>query len=168
MNHLIRVLKTFDYHDVTAFGKSLMPSCRYDGGAVLMIISAMYVSIDKFFGLDGAAFVALGFVFLVELISGIVAAHVRKETISSAKLSRFTLKVACYLVLISVTYLMAISFANHKKDVAAWVFDWLHVFLVAQIVLENIVSILENLAVMSGKDKAAWINKIQEKFNGIL
>lgn len=168
MNHLIRLLKTWDFHDFTAFGLSLMPSHRYGASSVLMFFAFTWVSIDKIFGLDAAAFVALGFVFLVELMSGVVAAHVRGETISSVKLSRFTLKVACYLVLIAVTYLMAISFGNHKKIAAAWAFDWLHVFLVVQIVLENIVSILENLAVINGKDKSAWINKIQDKFKAII
>lgn len=135
---------------------------------MLMIISAAFVSVDKILGIDGAAFVALGLVFLLELITGIWAAHLRGETISSLKLSRFSLKVACYLVLISATYLMANSFKSHNKDVAAWGFDWLHVFLLAQIVLENIVSILENLACINGKEKSAWIKKIQDKFNSIL
>jgi phage-related holin len=168
MNHLIRLLKTFDFHDFTAFGQSLMPSHRYGGTTVLMIVCAVWVSVDKVFGLDSGAFVALGCVFVAELVTGIVAAHMRGETISSVKLSRFSLKVACYLVLIAVSYLMAQSFANHKQDVAGAVFDWLHIFLVAQIVLENIVSILENLAVINGKDKSAWISKIQEKFNTLL
>ena len=134
---------------------------------MLMITSAVFVSVDKVLGLDGAAFVALGFVFLFELITGVWAAHLRGETISSLKLSRFTLKVACYLVLISATYLMAINFKNHNKDVAGWVFDWLHVFLLTQIVLENVVSILENLASINGKEKSEWIKKIQDKFNSI-
>lgn len=165
MSHLNRLLNTFDYPTLTAFAQSLMPSTRYHNSATLMVLAAVWVSIDKVFGLDGGAFVALAFVFVAELLTGITAAHVRGETISSVKLSRFSLKVACYLVLIAVTYLMSISFKNHKNDVATWVFDWLHVFLVVQIVLENIVSVLENMAVINGKDKSAWINKIQEKFN---
>lgn len=168
MNHLIRLLRTFDFHDVTAFGESLVPSHRYGSTTVLMIFCAIWVSIDKVFGLDGAAFIALGMVFFAELTTGVVAAHIRGETISSVKLSRFSLKVACYLVMIAVSYLMAQSFTNHKDDVAAVAFNWLHIFLVAQIVMENIVSILENLAVINGKDKSAWISKIQEKFNALI
>lgn len=129
-----------------------------------MIVSCGWVDVDKIFGLDNAGFIALLVVFVTELITGISAAVIRKESISSIKLSRFGLKVACYLVLIGVSYSLAQSFAGHNKAVASWVFDWLNVFLVVQIVLENIVSILENLAVISGKDKTAWINKIQDIF----
>ena len=168
MNHLTRLLKTFDFHDATAFAQSLVPSTKYGSCAVLMIVSAVWGSLDKVFALDDFAFVALAMVFFMELLTGICAAHIRQEAFSNVKLSRFTLKVACYLVLIAVTHLMAVSFTNHGKNVPAWAFDWLHIFLVAHIVLENIVSILENLAVIDGKDKSAWIVKIQEKFKSLI
>src|SRR3569833_191998 len=155
--HLTRLFKTYDFHNAIAFFESLAPSKRYGWSVLLMTWSAFFTAIDKVFGLDGAAFIGLAFVFAVELVSGICAAHVRGEAISSVKLSRFGLKVTCYLVMIASTYLMAASFTSHKKDVPAWAFNWLNIFLVSLIVLENIVSILENLAVISGKDKSAWI-----------
>jgi len=129
-----------------------------------MILSCGWVDVDKLFGLDNAGFIALLVVFVTELVTGISASVIRKEKISSIKLSRFGLKVACYLVLIFVSYTMSVSFDAHHKAVGAWVFDWLNVFLIIQISLENIISILENLAVISGKDKTAWINKIQDIF----
>lgn len=129
-----------------------------------MILSCCWVDVDKIFGLDNGGFIALLVVFITELITGISAAIIRKESISSMKLSRFGLKVACYLVLIGVSYSLSESFTAHHKAVGAWVFDWLNIFLVIQISLENIISILENLAVISGKDKTVWISKIQEIF----
>lgn len=167
-DHLTRLFKTYDFHNALAFFESLVPSTRYGWSVLLMGCSALFSAIDKVFGLDAAAFIGLAFVFAVELISGMYAAHIRGEAISSVKLSRFGLKVTCYLVMIASTYLMAVSFTSHKKDVPAWVFNWLNVFLVSQIVLENIISVLENLAVISGKDKSAWIIKIQEKFKALI
>lgn len=132
-----------------------------------MIISALWVGIDKGFGLDDSAFIALLVVFVTELISGITASRIRKETFSSMKLSRFSLKVACYLVLIGVTYSMYLSFQHHNDYLASVMFDWMHIFLTVQIVFENIISILENIAVISGKDKSAWIEKLKDKLNTV-
>lgn len=162
-----RLLKTFDYHSISEFLLSLAPSFKYKINIGLMIISAIWVSIDKGFGLDDAAFIALLVVFVTELVSGITASRIRKETFSSIKLSRFTLKVACYLVLIGVTYTMNESFKAHGDFLASVIFDWMHIFLVVQIVFENMISILENVAVISGKDKSAWIVKLTEKLNTI-
>jgi len=129
-----------------------------------MIISCGFVDVDKLFGLDEGSLIALLVVFVAELVTGVSASIIRKESISSIKLSRFGLKVSCYLVLIYVSYTMGQNFEAHKKAVGAWVFDWLNVFLIVQITLENIISILENLAVISGKEKTTWINKIQDIF----
>jgi phage-related holin len=167
-NWFTRLLKTFDWHSMADFGQSLAPSHRYYITSPLLIVSASWVAIDKVFGIDAAAFIALFIVFVFELLSGIYAARIRREALSSMKLSRFTLKLACYLVLISVTYLMANSFKNHGKDVPAWAFDWLHVFLVGHIVLENVVSILENVATISGKEKDAIVTRLQDKFYSLL
>lgn len=162
------LLKTFDYHSWTDLAQSLAPSSKYQLTVFAMGISAISVSVDKIFGLDGLAFLALLIVFITELFSGLIAAHVRGEKIESHKLSRFTFKITYYLVLIAVPYIMSNSFRNRDRDLPAVIFDWLHIFLVVQIVLENMVSILENLAVVSGKDKTHWITKIQEKINGLL
>lgn len=133
-----------------------------------MIVSAIFPAADKIFGLDGMAFCAMLLVFITELISGLLAANARGEKISSMKLSRFSFKVFYYLVLISVPYLMSQSFNAREKLIPAAIFDWLHIFLVVQIVMENMVSILENMAVLGGKDKTHWIIKMQAKINNLL
>jgi phage-related holin len=167
MAHGAKLLKTFDFHSLAEFVMSLAPSFKYKLNVPLMVISSVWVCVDKVFGLDNSAFLALLIVFVTELLSGIIASRVRKETFSSLKLSRFSLKVACYLVLIGVTYAMYLSFKHHGDDTASVIFDWMHIFLVVQIVFENIISILENVAAISGKDKSAWINKLSEKLNSI-
>lgn len=164
-NHGLRLLKTFDWHSAEQFFLSLAPSFKYKINISLMILSAIWVSVDKGFGLDDTAFLALLIVFIMELVSGITASRIRKERFSSVKLSRFSLKVACYLVLIGVTYAMYLSFQHHADFLASVIFDWMHIFLVVQIVFENIISILENVAVISGKDKSAWINKLKGKLD---
>lgn len=131
------------------------------------MISLLWGSISISFGLNNTAFAALLVVFVTELVSGITASVIRKEKISSLKLSRFAVKVTCYLVLIWVTYSFKESFEHSKDGCAAVLFDWMHIFLVVQIVFENIISILENVSVIGGKDKTALIQKITEKLNSI-
>ncbi|WP_437918438.1 phage holin family protein [Sphingobacterium sp. LRF_L2] len=164
-----KLLVTYGYDTLSDFGQSLAPALKYTGvTAMTTIMSAMAVSINRIFGLDSYAFLALLFTLAIELFSGLTASRIRREQLSSMKLSRFGFKVCCYLVLIAVPYLFATSFEFHKKTLAAAVFDWMHVFLVIQIVLENLVSILENMAVISGKPKTHIINKLTSKIENFL
>ncbi|QTE36022.1 phage holin family protein [Mucilaginibacter gossypii] len=167
MNHFARLLKTFDYHSLTEFMHSLAPSNRYGFTAQLMIITVTWTAVDKVFGLDQAGFIALLVIFMTELISGIWAARVRKEPISSIKLSRFSLKVACYLVMIGVSYSLYQSFKGHNEEVAGWAFNWLHIVLVTQVGFENTISILENIATINGREKDAIVTRITNKFNSL-
>lgn len=167
MEQLTRLLKTYDYHSLQAFLWSLAPSGKYKWTAAILIMSSLWGSIDKVFGLDQEAFVALVVIFITELVSGIWAAIVRGEPISSIKLSRFGLKVVCYLIMIAVSYSFAQNFEIHKKYAAAWAFDWLNTVLVAQVGFENTISILENIAHINGKAKDAIVVKITEKFKNI-
>jgi len=167
MDHLTRLLKTFDYHSATEFVYSLAPSNKYGFTTQLLFITFTWTAVDKVFGLDQGGFLALLAIFVTELVSGIWAARVRQETISSVKLSRFSLKVACYLVMIGVSYSLYQSFKGHNEGVAAWAFNWLHIVLVTQVAFENTISILENIATINGKEKDAIVTRITNKFNSL-
>ena len=168
MKFLTRILNSFDYHSGLELGQSLWPTTKYRLTIVSTMFSVMFPLIDRVFGLDTYAFALLILVFMAEVTSGIIAAHIRKEGISSMKLSRFSFKVFYYLVLIALPYVMSQSFKAHQRAAAALMFDWLHLFLLSQILLENVVSVLENLAVISGKEKTHWISKIQDKLNNLI
>lgn len=163
MKAINELLKGFEWEDTFDFSLSLWPSLKYDVILMSISVSALVTHVDRLFGLDVFSLVALFAVMLVELASGTYASKITKTPFSSRKLSRFTLKMACYLVLIAVPYLFHLSFLSHHKSAAASLFDWMHTFLVTQIVIENIISILENLALIQGKSKNYWINKIKEK-----
>lgn len=168
------MLATYDYHRVSDFFESIAPSFRYGVTRPILfltvlypslsvILSAFFPTVNNALGIDGGAFIGLVLAFVVELVSGIIASHIRGEQFSSLKLSRFGLKVFIYLVLIAVPYHWYLNFDARHKVIMAVVFDWLHSFLIAQIVFENIISILENMAVICGNDKTAWINKIKNR-----
>jgi len=167
-NFINNLLAGFEYDGIGSFMWSLCPTIKYDMAFLMVFLSVPLALVEQVFGLDYMAVGGLLLVMLLELASGTYASHISKQEFSSRKLSRFTFKSACYLVLISVPYLFYTSFNRHGSTLAASIFEWLHLFLVVQIVLENIFSILENMAVIQGKPKTFWIDKIKGKINGMV
>ena len=165
---LVRILQGFEYQSPGEWLGSLAPSYKYGMVPLGIGISVTGSIIETLLGLDALAFMGLMVVMLLELVSGIWASRIRKETFSSKRMSRFTFKCAVYLLLIAVPYLFSQSYDERGKTLAAGVFDWMHVFFTVQIVVENLISILENYAVISGKDKTHWIVKIQNKADQLL
>lgn len=123
--------------------------------------------IEAAFGISWPAMIGFFIIMLVELLSGIRASQVRKEQFQSSRLKRFTFRIFQYLVLMSVPYLFQLSFEKRGNDIAAGAFEWLQVFLIVQIVFENVISILENKSVIDGNDKTAIIMKIKAKLDSL-
>ena len=163
-----RILQGFEYQSPGEWFSSLAPSYKYNMVVLGMGVSAGGTIVETVFGLDYLAFIGFMVVMLCELTSGVWASRIKKEEFSSRRISRFTFKCAVYLILIAVPYLFSQSYEARGKDLAADVFNWLHIFFTVQIVVENIISILENYAVIQGKDKTHWITKIQNKADQLL
>lgn len=168
-NPFTHLLAGFDYYSGLEFLQSLVPTLKYNMLVIFMFFFSIPLSvIDTFFGLDAMAVLGLLLAMALELFSGIWASRILKQPFESRRLSRFSFKSVCYLLLIAIPYLVGTSYRNHGNEFAATVFEWLHVFLVSQIVLEHVTSILENVAVIQGKDKSFWIKSIKTKFDNML
>lgn len=168
MRYIDKLLQSFDYQNWFDLGASLMPSVKYNLTVMAFTLSFVMPPVERVFGLDGLAVGGLLIVFVAEITSGVIASKIKGDPFSSVRLGRFTFKVFFYIVLICVPYLMAESFRAKGKELATVMFDWLHLFMLAQIIIENMISILENVAIIGGKDKTHWIKKIQDKVNGLL
>lgn len=168
-NHFEKLLDSFGFESWAGLLSSLFPSTKYYLMSPLaVILSSVSVGIQLVFGLNVTGFVAFLFVMMAELTVGVLASLYKRESFSSNKLSRFTIKAGVYLTLIYVSQAMMVNFKEGGNILASAVFEWIHVFFVFQIVIENMVSILESLAVISGKDKTHWIRKIQDKVSDFL
>lgn len=165
MRWLHKLLAGYGYDSLQDLGGSLMPSVKYNLTLLSIGLSAFSGIVQTVFGLDWQAFAAFLVVLAWELVSGIIASRIKGEPFSSSRLSRFGFKTAQYLILIAVPYLVSVSLRASGRTLAAEVLEWLYLFFVVQIVFENIVSILENQATITGRDKAHWISKIQDKIN---
>lgn len=164
---LMKVLAGFEYYSINEFLQSLVPTIKYHTLMIAFTTSAFISFVETVFGITWMAFISFFLVMIFELLSGTYASNVQNIPFSSSKLSRFTFKVACYLVLISVPYIFYMNYKVQGNVAAAFIFEWLHVFLVVQIVIENILSIIENVAVIQGKPKTYWIDKIREKLKSV-
>ncbi|PSL06544.1 phage holin family protein [Cecembia rubra] len=164
---LVYLLNSFNYNSWGQLLKSLAPSLKYDLTQTIMIVSALSALVTRLFGIDWVAFLFLLLSFFVELRTGIKASQIKGEPFESKRLSRFSFKVLQYLIIIGLPHLFAISYYNMGRMMAYEVFSWIHLFLCTQIVLEIIVSIAENMAVIRGKEKSHWINELKDKINRV-
>ena len=118
-------------------------------------------------------FTILAFVILVtlELITGLLASKIRGEQIVSHKFSRFGFKVFVWMVLLYVVNTMKIEYSEqigNFSKLASGFFTWLHGTLFIYIVIEYLISVLENLGVITGKSNDTIIIKIIKKLNNLL
>lgn len=168
MHWFEKLLVSFGYKGWAEYFASLYPSFKYDYLALASLMMAgMSGLIVRVFGLDAYAFIALLLAFLFEIVTGLAKSIKVHDKIESFKLSRFSFKLAYYLLIIAVFHLLEFSFENQSKRLAAEVMGWLYAYSIVHIVLENVISVLENIAVLKGKDKEHWIYKIQEKLHNV-
>lgn len=164
-----RFLSTYGWSSNKEFLLSLFPSAKYGsmGGSVgFAAVSAFFV---QYLGISPALIPCLVIILATELWTGIKASvKVKNEKFESGKFSRFALKLCVWMVL----FYTAHSFMNEYRGqetlvqiMAFTFFEVLKVFLMSLFVVENVTSILENLAVLDGKPKDAYVEKTKELFN---
>ncbi|WP_282635709.1 phage holin family protein [Sphingobacterium thalpophilum] len=167
MGYVGKLLKTFEFEGWSDLVSSLFPSVKYSLTMAAISFSAFSVATYKIIGLDILATIAFVLIMACEVFTGFWASKKLKVNTSSLKMSRFSLKMACYLMVLFVSNSFAESFEAKGSNVGYWFFDWLHVYLAIHIATENIISIIENWAIIEGKEKTYWIVKIQDKLNNL-
>ena len=112
--------------------------------------------------------VAFAILALAELITGLYASViVRKEKLQSGKMGRFTFKLAMIFIVIYVINTFMKQFQNQSPALHT-LFDWMYTGVFAYSALEYLVSVLENVAVITGKESSTLIVAIKEKLNSLL
>lgn len=80
-----KFLFSYGYGSVTALMQSMFPSTKYVGVGHSLALSSFWGLVCSWLGLWPMLALAMLTVMAVELVSGIVASHVRKEHFESAK-----------------------------------------------------------------------------------
>lgn len=116
-------------------------------------------------GFDHTTFMAFFVMVIFELGSGVSASIVEGKKIVSRKISRFGFKLLTWLVLIYITHVFAEAYAT-KGAVIAWFTSAFHETVIGYIMWEYIISILENMERITGREipLKKYLNDLLDKY----
>jgi hypothetical protein len=132
---------------------------------------SLFTFIEKWFGLSDMVFVAFIVALILELITGIAASIKKGVTISSTRFSRFGLKVLVWMGLMLITNSFHLSYMGQSGILSALthnLFYWLHGTLVVYVCFEYMISILENLSVITGNKENKFLDFLKKKADQFL
>jgi len=166
-NPLIDLLKSYEFNSSIEFFQSLAPSLKYQCTILLFSISAIATFLQQITGLQAMALVGFVVIMLAELITGIKASAVQSGAFNfnTKRFSRFVFKLFSYLAVFFFCQSMSVNYDHAGKMLAAETFSWIHTYLVVHIGGENILSVMENIAVIEGKPKAFYLEKLRDRLS---
>ena len=134
-------------------------------------VAGLSAFLETSLGLRSFTLIAFVVLITMELITGLIASKVRGEKIVSNKFGRFGLKVLVWMTLLYVTNAMRLEYLTGETNfsgLASGFFVWLHGTLFIYIVIEYLISVLENLGVITGDNRNSLIKTIINKLNSFL
>jgi len=171
-------MKNFFNYIVTNFGFS---NCSDFYGSILhpnfmlftLPIAGLSSLFEKYFGLEHLTIISFVVLIFLELITGLLSSKVRGVKIESKKFGRFGLKILVWLSLIFITNSLKLEYKSYTDAagvVAYTMFNWLHTLLFIYINMEYLISVLENLGIVTGnkKETSSLIKFIKKKFSDFL
>jgi hypothetical protein len=138
----------------------------------LIHINFLYITIplaticaffERIIGLEYYSIVALILLLAMELITGLYAAKINKKQIKSKKFGRFGLKLFVWfgLLFILKSFAFDTNFDSTLETTYKFFFLTLHRMILIYIVIEYLISVLENLTVITGKDNTPIITYLK-------
>lgn len=171
------MIKNFFNYIVVNFGftsiNDFYSSTIHHNLMVLTIPTTIIISfIENLMGLQYLTLVSFGVLILMEFITGIAASKTKNIPIESKKFGRFGLKLMVWISLIFIINSLKLEYKG-KTDMtglmAFSLFSWLHGALYVYINLEYLISVLENLEVVSGNDAAtSKLTLIKKKLSSFI
>lgn len=165
----MRFIHQLKYNTTHDFIMSLFPSFKYKSlGLIVVSVSAMSGFVEVYFGMKLLTLFSFILLLAVELISGMYASvFIKKQKLESAKMQRFTIKLTMWLIALFIVNSFFKEFET-KNILAASLFEWLHDAVMIYAALEYLVSVLENISVITGdtnnKLLAAFKAKVDRYF----
>ncbi len=167
MKLISKLVQGYGWGSAWDFILSLSPSVKYHAAPTLLFISWVSAWVEMLLGIKGATALAFCVLALVELLTGIYASlKVRKENYESFKIGRFTIKLVVILVCIYVLNAFAHEFKD-SEPIVGGAFEYARIFMFAYSAQEYLVSVLENVGQIGGKDKTFLITRIKEAFTNL-
>jgi preprotein translocase subunit SecG len=163
-----KFLNGYYFNTIGEFLQSLAPSHKYHAMLEVILFSSFTSMVQDVFGFKTLTLIAFIFSAIVELISGVYASVITKdEKMQSSKMARFILKLFIWLSVFFILNAFAMEYVT-KDNLIHAAFDWMYNTLIVWCAGEYIVSILENKAVIDGKEKSAYVEAIKAKLQSLI
>lgn len=157
----------FGFENISDFFNSLVhPKLLLFTLPTTILSFSLFSFIEKWFGLSYMVFVAFIVALILELITGLAASIKKGVKISSTRFSRFGLKVMVWMGLMLITNSFQLSYLERTDIVSKLTYNLfyiLHGLLVVYICIEYMISILENLSVITGQKENKFLNFLKKK-----
>lgn len=166
-----KFLSSYGFNGIRDFALSMFPSFKYGQGREALGLSAIIAFIAKIMGITPLVVVAMFVVVLVESVTGIGASNKQGKPFESWRFSRCIIKVSIWVSLFFM--FNAFKLDAEVKDGVLWqfavfIYTLMQITTMIYFVVEYATSIAENLAILDGKDKDAYIKAIKELFGNII
>lgn len=167
-NFLNYVVNNFGFEDLSDFNTSLLHSKLM---AFTIPFAGLSAFIETTFGLQSLTIFSFIILVILELITGLRASVILGKKIESKKFGRFGLKIFVWVSLLFVLNSLKIEYTLHEDAfgrIGYELFNWLHGTLFIYICIEYLISVLENLGTISGRENDTIIavirNRLKEFF----
>lgn len=161
--------QTFGFTDFTDFTHSFIHQKLF----ILTMPSALLIGgfFERILGITSAMIISFIVLSTLEILTGLSAARVKGQKWESKKFSRFGLKIFVWLCLIFVAHSFAIGYQGTEgvlNYLAGNMFAYFHAVLVAYVCFEYLISVVENLSVLTGQTNNKLVTFFKRKFNRFL
>lgn len=162
------VVSNFGFDDMSDFSSSLLHP-----KAMLLTVPFAGISAlaETYFGLQSITILSFVLLVTLELITGLTASKVQGRRIESKKFGRFGLKVFVWISLIFILNSLKMEYRGHEDTlggIAYGLLNWLHGTLFIYICIEYLISVLENMGAISGRDNKGIIDSIKDKLKSFM
>lgn len=128
------------------------------------------MSLNSLVGIEPAIFLTIFTIFILEIVTGIIASVViKKEKFDKEKLTRSMIKLVAYPLLLAIIHQLTtfeitnISFFDFNIDI----FEITYNALIILIVIQVLISLLENFSAMGFKELDIIVNLFRKKLKNI-
>ena len=171
LQYITKFLHSYDYASIKDFSLSLCPSFKYNLQMPSIVISSVLAFLSKYLGIGPVIVLAMFVAVVVETVTGIQASRKLGKPFESFRFSRCVIKVAIWMVLVYIANSFSLECEARNgwiNQIGAVFFDIVRLFILIYFVIEYVISILENLAVIDGKEKTAFTDALHDLWSTVV
>lgn len=153
---LDKVVTNFGFDSNHDFSSSMMHA-----NLLFFTIPVAFISsfIENYFGLQAVTLIAFVTLIALELITGISSSRVRKIPLQSKRFSRFGFKLVIWFLIFFILQTMKLQYKDNA--VIGGIYSWLHSSIFIYVTLEYLISVVENVSVITGDNNNVILHMIK-------